>query len=176
MASSNENTALLENSSKKTNGISSNGGGFQGYGAAPEPHHEEGGRLSLDSIPGFTKGRAAIAGLLNLRHRHIGGDQTPPSDEESHDPAFPTLLNPVVATKRSSKLGVFSGVFVPCVLSIWGIILFLRFGFIIGQAGVMGTMAMFIVGYAINIFTTMSLSAISTNGTVRGKERKRKQN
>ncbi|KAK5799312.1 amino acid permease-domain-containing protein, partial [Linnemannia elongata] len=68
----------------------------------------------------------------------------------------------------SSKLGVFSGVFVPCVLSIWGIILFLRFGFIIAQAGVMGTMAMFIVGYAINIFTTLSLSAISTNGTVRG--------
>lgn len=88
--------------------------------------------------------------------------------QDRAEPAFPTLLNPALATTKSSKLGVFSGVFVPCVLSIWGIILFLRFGFIIAQAGVMGTMAMFIVGYAINIFTTLSLSAISTNGTVRG--------
>ncbi|KAI8348534.1 amino acid permease-domain-containing protein [Mortierella sp. GBAus27b] len=83
-------------------------------------------------------------------------------------PVFPTQLNPVLATTKSSKLGVVSGVFVPCVLSIWGIILFLRFGFIIGQAGVMGTLGMFIIGYLINIFTTLSLSAISTNGTVRG--------
>ncbi|KAF9135769.1 hypothetical protein BGW39_000066 [Mortierella sp. 14UC] len=90
------------------------------------------------------------------------------SQQDRAEPAFPTLLNPALATTKSSKLGVFSGVFVPCVLSIWGIILFLRFGFIIAQAGVMGTMAMFIVGYAINIFTTLSLSAISTNGTVRG--------
>lgn len=90
--------------------------------------------------------------------------------QDRAEPAFPTLLNPALATTKSSKLGVFSGVFVPCVLSIWGIILFLRFGFIIAQAGVMGTMAMFIVGYAINIFTTLSLSAISTNGTVRGNQ------
>ncbi|KAG0311680.1 hypothetical protein BGZ99_009989 [Dissophora globulifera] len=84
------------------------------------------------------------------------------------EPVFPTRLNPVMATTKSSKLGVLSGVFVPCVLSIWGIILFLRFGFIIGQAGVMGTLGMFVVGYLINIFTSLSLSAISTNGTVRG--------
>ncbi|KAG0051867.1 hypothetical protein BGZ83_003230 [Gryganskiella cystojenkinii] len=174
VAAADENTTLLGNNTRKSIGRSSNGDVFQGYGTASEQNYqhreEEGGRLSLDSIPGFSKGRAAITGLLNLRHRnHIKGDQTPPSDgESSHDPAFPTLLNPVVPTKKSSKLGVFSGVFVPCVLSIWGIILFLRFGFIIGQAGVMGTMAMFIVGYAINIFTTLSLSAISTNGTVRG--------
>ncbi|ORZ24952.1 amino acid permease-domain-containing protein [Lobosporangium transversale] len=81
---------------------------------------------------------------------------------------FPTQLNPALAATKSPKLGTISGVFVPCVLSIWGIILFLRFGFIIGQAGIMGTLAMFVVGYAINVFTAMSLSAISTNGTVRG--------
>ncbi|KAG0053612.1 hypothetical protein BGZ89_002879, partial [Linnemannia elongata] len=110
---------------------------------------------------GATQGSSAISNARNSQ----------PSLDKSQDraePAFPTLLNPALATTKSSKLGVFSGVFVPCVLSIWGIILFLRFGFIIAQAGVMGTMAMFIVGYAINIFTTLSLSAISTNGTVRG--------
>ncbi|KAI1316222.1 hypothetical protein EDD11_010332 [Mortierella claussenii] len=103
--------------------------------------------------------------VLNAADEGAGGQSHP---RPSSEPVFPTQLNPVLATTKSSKLGVFSGVFVPCVLSIWGIILFLRFGFIIGQAGVMGTMAMFVVGYLINIFTTLSLSAISTNGTVRG--------
>ncbi|KAF9927882.1 hypothetical protein FBU30_002804 [Linnemannia zychae] len=100
----------------------------------------------------------------DTRGSRLSQDKT----QDRPEPAFPTQLNPALATTKSSKLGTFSGVFVPCVLSIWGIILFLRFGFIIGQAGVIGTMAMFIVGYAINIFTTLSLSAISTNGTVRG--------
>ncbi|KAF9353035.1 hypothetical protein BGX34_011837 [Mortierella sp. NVP85] len=95
-------------------------------------------------------------------------NQDPRTQGKRSEPAFPTQLNPVLASTKSSKLGTVSGVFVPCWLSIWGIILFLRFGFIIGQAGVMGTMGMFIVGYLINIFTTLSLSAISTNGTVRG--------
>ncbi|KAF9399524.1 hypothetical protein BGZ94_005708, partial [Podila epigama] len=96
--------------------------------------------------------------------------QQPPQQNATsqYEPAFPTQLNPVLATTKSSKLGTFSGVFIPCVLSIWGIILFLRFGFIIGQAGVMGTLGMFIIGYAINILTTFSLSAVSSNGTVRG--------
>ncbi|KAK3807263.1 MAG: amino acid permease-domain-containing protein [Benniella sp.] len=110
------------------------------------------------------------------RTTHVGhtapengrSNQDPHAQGHKSEPAFPTQLNPVLASTKSSKLGTISGVFVPCWLSIWGIILFLRFGFIIGQAGVMGTMGMFIVGYLINIFTTLSLSAISTNGTVRG--------
>ncbi|KAG0231094.1 hypothetical protein BGW42_000511 [Actinomortierella wolfii] len=87
----------------------------------------------------------------------------------SADPVFPVTLNPALATtKPASKLGTFSGVFIPSVLSIWGIILFLRFGFIIGQVGVVGTLTMFVVGYLIDVLTTFSLSAISSNGTVRG--------
>ncbi|KAF9314467.1 hypothetical protein BG003_004157 [Podila horticola] len=103
-------------------------------------------------------------------HHHHHHHQQQAQDGSAYEPVFPTQLNPALATTKSSKLGVFSGVFIPCVLSIWGIILFLRFGFIIGQAGVMGTMGMFVVGYAINILTTFSLSAVSTNGTVRGPE------
>ncbi|KAF9356954.1 hypothetical protein BGX26_004495 [Mortierella sp. AD094] len=126
---------------------------------------------SNDWTYGATATNSAAAGLMSSsgnRSSGIGGRSN--QDDRRSDPVFPTQLNPVLATTKSSKLGVFSGVFVPCVLSIWGIILFLRFGFIIAQAGVIGTMAMFIVGYAVNIFTTLSLSAISTNGTVRGPE------
>jgi potassium/chloride transporter 9 len=66
------------------------------------------------------------------------------------------------------KLGTFAGVFVPVTLNVLSILMFLRFGFILGQAGLVGTMGMLVAGYVINLLTTMSISAIATNGTVRG--------
>ena len=40
----------------------------------------------------------------------------------------------------SNKLGTFSGVFVPTSLNVLSILMFLRFGFILGQSGVIGMM------------------------------------
>ncbi|GES62518.1 putative cation chloride cotransporter [Aspergillus terreus] len=68
----------------------------------------------------------------------------------------------------SEKLGTFSGVFVPTTLNVLSILMFLRFGFILGQAGLLGMLGLLAVSYLINLVTTMSLSAIATNGTVRG--------
>ncbi|KAF3481624.1 uncharacterized protein GIQ15_04383 [Arthroderma uncinatum] len=69
---------------------------------------------------------------------------------------------------EAQKLGSFSGVFVPTTLNVLSILMFLRFGFILGQSGVLGMMGMLIISYAIDLITTMSISAIATNGTVRG--------
>ncbi|KAJ9310489.1 hypothetical protein DTO217A2_268 [Paecilomyces variotii] len=69
---------------------------------------------------------------------------------------------------NSNKLGTFSGVFVPTTLNVLSILMFLRFGFILGQSGVIGMLGMLIASYMINLVTTMSISAIATNGTVRG--------
>lgn len=66
------------------------------------------------------------------------------------------------------KLGTFGGVFVPTTLNVLSILMFLRFGLILGQSGVIGSMGMLIAAYIINVGTTLSLSAIATNGTVRG--------
>jgi potassium/chloride transporter 9 len=66
------------------------------------------------------------------------------------------------------KLGLFSGVYVPTCLNVLSILMFLRFGFILGQGGFLGIMGMLIASYAINLVTTFSLSAIASNGTVRG--------
>ncbi|KAK9767020.1 hypothetical protein K7432_003495 [Basidiobolus ranarum] len=79
-----------------------------------------------------------------------------------------TLLSLFGINPDREKLGTFEGVFVPVCLSIWGIMLFVRQGYIIGQAGLVETFVMFIVGYLIAYFTTLSISAISANGTVRG--------
>ncbi|KAF1815336.1 hypothetical protein P152DRAFT_389865 [Eremomyces bilateralis CBS 781.70] len=68
----------------------------------------------------------------------------------------------------SDKLGTFAGVFVPTMLNVLSILMFLRFGFILGQTGFLGTIGMLVICYAVNLLTTMSLSAIATNGTVRG--------
>ncbi|KAE8229291.1 hypothetical protein CF326_g5743 [Tilletia indica] len=66
------------------------------------------------------------------------------------------------------KLGTFMGVFLPVSLNILGIILFLRFGFILGQVGLLGSLFLLAISYGIDTLTTLSLSAISTNGQVRG--------
>ncbi|KAE8351898.1 putative cation chloride cotransporter [Aspergillus coremiiformis] len=72
------------------------------------------------------------------------------------------------ASDSAEKLGTFSGVFVPTTLNVLSILMFLRFGFILGQAGLLGMLGLLIVSYTINLVTTMSLSAIATNGTVKG--------
>lgn len=70
--------------------------------------------------------------------------------------------------EASGKLGTFSGVFLPTALNVLSILMFLRFGFILGQMGVLGTLLLLVMSYTIDLLTTLSISAIATNGTVRG--------
>lgn len=44
------------------------------------------------------------------------------------------------SVEEPKKLGTFSGVFVPTSLNVLSILMFLRFGFILGQAGLLGTL------------------------------------
>ena len=71
-------------------------------------------------------------------------------------------------SKKSGKLGTFDGVFLPTALNVLSILMFLRFGFIVGQMGILGTFLLLVMSYTIDMFTVMSVSAISTNGTVKG--------
>lgn len=68
----------------------------------------------------------------------------------------------------SSKLGTFEGVFLPTTLNVLSILMFLRFSFIVGQTGFLGTFGLLVISYSLNLLTVLSISAISTNGTVRG--------
>lgn len=68
----------------------------------------------------------------------------------------------------TDKLGTFSGVFVPTSLNVLSILMFIRFGFILGQSGVLGMLGMLATAYLINLLTTMSISAVASNGVVRG--------
>ncbi|RMD41899.1 hypothetical protein DV735_g3219, partial [Chaetothyriales sp. CBS 134920] len=68
----------------------------------------------------------------------------------------------------AGKLGTFSGVFVPTSINVLSILMFIRFGFILGQSGVIGMLGMLIAAYVIDLITTLSISAVASNGTVRG--------
>ena len=68
----------------------------------------------------------------------------------------------------NGKLGTFAGVFTPSVLTILGIILFLRLGYVVGNAGLGRALIMIGLANAISVLTSISLAAISTNLKVKG--------
>lgn len=66
------------------------------------------------------------------------------------------------------KLGWIQGVLIPCLLNIWGVMLFLRLSWVVAQAGIMHTCIIIGISALVCVVTTLSLSAISTNGEVKG--------
>ncbi len=66
------------------------------------------------------------------------------------------------------KLGTFTGVFTPSILTILGIILFLRLGYVVGTAGLGRSLLIIALANTISILTSISLSAVATNMKVRG--------
>ncbi|MBW1775426.1 MAG: amino acid permease, partial [Deltaproteobacteria bacterium] len=69
---------------------------------------------------------------------------------------------------ETGSLGTFPGVFTPSILTILGIILFLRMGYVVGSAGLGGALLIIGLANAISVLTTFSLSAIATNLRVKG--------
>jgi amino acid transporter len=61
------------------------------------------------------------------------------------------------------KYGTFAGVFVPTLLTILGVILFLRQGWVIGNAGLIGGWLIVTLAFLIVTFTALSMSCITTN-------------
>ncbi|MGC9324797.1 MAG: amino acid permease [Desulfomonilia bacterium] len=67
-----------------------------------------------------------------------------------------------------ATMGTFPGVFTPSILTILGIILFLRLGYVVGNAGLTRAIVIIALANAISILTSFSLSAIATNMKVKG--------
>lgn len=64
---------------------------------------------------------------------------------------------------EAQKFGTFIGVFVPCILMLFGVIIFLRLGWIVGQAGLLTALVIITFAALIALITTLSMAAISTN-------------
>ena len=61
------------------------------------------------------------------------------------------------------KFGTFGGVFTPTLLTILGVIMYLRLGWVVGNAGLLGAWMIIIISFLITLCTALSMSAITTN-------------
>lgn len=64
-------------------------------------------------------------------------------------------------------LGTFSGVFTPSILTILGVIMYLRFGWVVGNVGLIGTLLIVTIASSITFLTALSVAAIATDQRVR---------
>jgi len=69
---------------------------------------------------------------------------------------------------KSIKLGWIKGVLVPTLLNIWGVILFLRMPWIVGQSGIGMSTVIVLLATFVTVVTALSMSAVCTNGEIKG--------
>jgi amino acid transporter len=68
-----------------------------------------------------------------------------------------------MAAKEVKKFGTMAGVFAPTFLTILGVIMYIRLPWVVGNAGIIGTLAIIGISVAITGATAVSLSSITTN-------------
>ena len=66
-----------------------------------------------------------------------------------------------------AKLGMWEGVFARCLLNIFGVIMFLRIPWLVAYAGFWHTLLIMIISVTITSISSLSLSAICTNGEIK---------
>ncbi len=76
-----------------------------------------------------------------------------------------TGANAAVVKRRG--LGTFGGVFTPSILTILGVIMYLRFGWVVGNAGLRNTMIIVTIATAITLLTGLSIAQIATDQEIR---------
>ncbi|XP_051894236.1 solute carrier family 12 member 2-like [Pristis pectinata] len=87
---------------------------------------------------------------------------------EEESPPAELLVNPAVDSSGAVKFDWIKGVLVRCLLNIWGVMLFMRITWIVGQAGIGLTTLIILMATVVTLVTGLSTSAMATNGFVRG--------
>ena len=67
------------------------------------------------------------------------------------------------AQQPALKFGTFLGVFTPSVLTILGLIMYLRFGWVVGNLGLPVTLLVVLLASSITFITALSASAVATS-------------
>lgn len=136
------------------------------------------GHNTIDAVPriDFYRQTAAPLGEKLLRpslaELHDELDKEPFEDGyangEETTPAQEAAAKEANEGKGVVKFGWIKGVLVRCMLNIWGVMLFIRMTWIVGQAGIALSCAIVLIATVVTTITGMSTSAIATNGFVRG--------
>ncbi len=68
---------------------------------------------------------------------------------------------------KAQGLNTFEGVFTPSILTILGVIMYLRFGWVVGNVGLFGTFIIVTISTSITFLTALSIASIATDKQVR---------
>ncbi|MFB6374026.1 MAG: Na-K-Cl cotransporter, partial [Bradymonadaceae bacterium] len=67
------------------------------------------------------------------------------------------------ATEAPARFGTFGGVFTPTVLTLLGVIMYLRLGWVVGNAGLLGGLLIILLAFGITAATGLAMSSLTTN-------------
>uniref|UniRef100_A0A4W4GWI2 Solute carrier family 12 member 2 n=1 Tax=Electrophorus electricus TaxID=8005 RepID=A0A4W4GWI2_ELEEL len=136
------------------------------------------GHNTIDAVPNIDFYRQTAAPLgeklirPTLSELHDEVDKEPFEDGFANGdeltPAEEAAAKEAAESKGVVKFGWVKGVLVRCMLNIWGVMLFIRMTWIVGQAGVVCSCAIVAMATVVTSITGCSTSAIATNGFVRG--------
>uniref|UniRef100_K7MCG5 Cation chloride cotransporter n=1 Tax=Glycine max TaxID=3847 RepID=K7MCG5_SOYBN len=102
-----------------------------------------------------------ILGLKSMTGEHVTQPSSPRDGED-------ISITAGLPKPAAPKLGTLMGVFIPCIQSILGIIYYIRFSWIVGMAGIGETLLLVSLCGTCTFLTSISLSAIATNGAMKG--------
>ncbi|XP_065355203.1 bumetanide-sensitive sodium-(potassium)-chloride cotransporter [Calliphora vicina] len=143
---------------------------FRGFGSFLKPKTSEINdrkfslaQLTPESLPRL--GNYRTSQKKKNKRCSISQLQCEPAQEETIQIPEPLAPEP---SGHGIKLGWIVGVMVPCLLNIWGVMLFLRLSWVVAQSGILQTLIIIAISAIVCVVTTLSLSAISTNGEVKG--------
>ncbi|MBA2245132.1 MAG: amino acid permease [Gemmatimonadetes bacterium] len=74
---------------------------------------------------------------------------------------------PADTVTSGAGFGTFAGVYTPSILTILGVIMYLRFGWVVGNVGLIGALIIVTICTSITFFTALSMAAIATDRRVR---------
>ncbi|KAL0965098.1 hypothetical protein UPYG_G00276780 [Umbra pygmaea] len=136
------------------------------------------GHNTIDAVPNIDFYRQTAAPLGDklirptLSELHDELDKEPFEDGfangEELTPAEEAAAKEASEPKGAVKFGWIKGVLVRCMLNIWGVMLFIRMSWIVGQAGIVLSCLIILMATVVTTITGLSTSAIATNGFVRG--------
>ncbi|XP_018527322.2 solute carrier family 12 member 2 [Lates calcarifer] len=136
------------------------------------------GHNTIDAVPNIDFYRQTAAPLgeklirPTLSELHDELDKEPFEDGFANGdeltPAEEAAAKEAAESKGVVKFGWIKGVLVRCMLNIWGVMLFIRMSWIVGQAGIVLSCVIVAMATVVTTITGLSTSAIATNGFVRG--------
>ncbi|CAH2267293.1 jg14760 [Pararge aegeria aegeria] len=121
-------------------------------------------QLTREALPRMENYRNSRRALKRPSLGELHGDHLITEEDEKQNERDTKSPTPAVGI----KLGWIQGVLIPCLLNIWGVMLFLRISWVVGQAGVGLTLVIIGISAVVCVITTLSMSAICTNGEVKG--------